>query len=669
MRSKRKEALDQKKRIRVPILIRIAFMFLAAILVSSICGSVFNYSNQLKIAAQQSKDTARLAAVAAMTAIGDEGSALSLYEDESFREKTRRTFRFICREAGLRYLYLYVVDDEGYRHYLVSAAENDDDDRKINAEYGYGSVQKEPALYDAEKNVLERKSDGDYTFIDNGLGDVCMYILPVIDSDNQLVALVGADYSLESLKAKTFTSLRRELILELLIFGAATAIALLLIRRSVIRPIRNLSDRMQSFIDDRKAHLKTDIRTPLFEDEVTDMEHSFKQMTGDISDYIGEISILTGEKIQTQTELDVARKIQCGIVPLEHSLSGDGYEAYGFSKPAREVGGDFYDLFCLDEDRLCLVLGDVSGKGVSAAMFMVMVETSIRENLKAGRSLAETFTFVNREICLANPEDMFATALALILDAKTGRVTYVNAGHMEPLLINQNPFYLEAKNIMAALGMFDDSVYAEKELTLKDGECLLIFTDGITEAINSEKEQYGGERLLKAVSARIRDEGVLSIPCTYIADLVRSVDAYTDGLPQFDDITCAAVSFTGYGSGREKLSPDISSFKAVKQTILTAYGNTEQARGMILACEEIFSNIVNYSNADQIRFSSERTENGFGVTFYDNGIPFDPVTASVKKKDFEELDTGGMGISLARSHSKKMIYNRVDGKNILELKF
>lgn len=396
---------------------------------------------------------------------------------------------------------------------------------------------------------------------------------------------------------------------------------------------------------------------------MTDIEESFEEMTKDINRYVGDIETLTSEKVQTRTELDVARKIQCGIVPLEHSVSGNGYEGYGIENPTREVGGDFYDIFNLDDERVCAIVGDTSGKGISAAMFMVMVETALRENLKAGRSLADAFDLVNKEICLTNPENMFVTVFATVLHTGTGVLKYVSAGHEAPLVLKESPSFLAMKSGMA-LGLFEDSKVLEEEILLHDGEGILIYTDGIPEAINRNREQYGKEHLKETVSGRYPCDA-----CAMVSGIIDSVNAFAEGTEQFDDITCAALIFRDHHDAGSTLAPAITSFATVRQAILSSLGESEKTKTMILACEEIFANIVSYSGADKIRFACERKEDLYTVTFFDNGVPFDPVRATPPDKDFEDLDTGGMGIRLARLYSKEMVYNRVDGKNVLTLKF
>ena len=401
---------------------------------------------------------------------------------------------------------------------------------------------------------------------------------------------------------------------------------------------------------------------------MTDIENAFDQMTKDINHYVSDIEALTRERLFNQTQLDVASKIQSGIVPGEYLLSDDRFEVYGCMYAAREVGGDFYDIYRLDDRRIGVVIGDISDKGITAALFMSMVKTTIQEKLKAGLGLADALNRVNQELCESNPENMFATVFALILDTETGIVSFANAGHEKPLMLGKEPSYL---NVMCgiALGLFEDSDIVEEKLVLRDGDGILLYTDGITEAIDKDRRQYGNVRLREAVSREYREDTHSYDARTLVVNVVASVREYTSGLEQFDDITCLALIYRNPECVHMPLTPDITSFDTLKDYILSSLGENAHTKKIILACEEIFSNIVSYSKADQVSFSGRRCQDTLLVTFEDNGIPFDPLKVREECREFEALDQGGMGIMFARRNSRSMVYSRIDGRNVLLMVF
>ena len=183
------------------------------------------------------------------------------------------------------------------------------------------------------------------------------------------------------------------------------------------------------------------------------------------------------------------------------------------------------------------------------------------------------------------------------------------------------------------------------------------------------KEQYGEERLLGNIANEYADSnnGVNARKIT--SCIVDTVREFAGEAEQFDDMTCATLLFEHDEGDKMELTLELASFDSVKKTILNSLGDNEKTRNTILACEEMFANIVFYSGADNVRFSCERVGSTYSVTFSDNGKPFDPVRAKLKEKDFEELDTGGMGIMLARMNSDEMLYSRTDVRNVLTMRF
>ncbi|MBR6229850.1 MAG: SpoIIE family protein phosphatase [Eubacterium sp.] len=662
---KKKNVSEKKKKFRFPILMRIASLFLIALIISAVLTMVVSHRFMLEDAADQDKAVASVVATAAKTALGSHDAVQELSKSKKRREEMHSVFRYILSRTGAKYLYLYTVDEAEHKHNIVCAAADDEEDRRMNEQFGFGSRMSRP-LYDAEREVLNGELNESYEFIDNDFGDVCLYVIPVHDDDKKIVALIGVDYATDTITNIVSDNVRILVLLGSLIFVIAYVTALLLVRGLVIKPIRNLSGRMKSFIKDRKLHIETSKLKKVFEDEITDIEGSFDEMANDISQYVEDIEHLASEKAQNQSQLDIAKMIQGGIVPREYGLMGNGYEIYGCEFSAKDVGGDFYDIFRADDRNIFLVVGDISGKGIYAALFMVMVKTSLREKLKSGSSLAEAMNTLNNEICVRNPGNMFATVFAMMLDTKTGVLKYANAGHNAPILLKEKPEFLETCGGIA-LGLFEDADIVDEEIQLGDGEGILLYTDGVTEAVNTKRKQFGSDRLNMCIQ-----KSYSSNDHTYCAGLlangiVDSVREYSEGLEQFDDVTCTALV---YGGGYQKeLTSDIASFRQVKRTMIESLGDNDRTRGMILACEEIFANIVHYSRADDVSFSSERSADTYSVMFFDNGIPFDPVKEDIREKDFEELDSGGMGILIARRNSKEMTYSRINDWNVLTLKF
>ncbi len=247
------------------------------------------------------------------------------------------------------------------------------------------------------------------------------------------------------------------------------------------------------------------------------------------------------EKQQIESELEVATHIQTSMLPCVFPAfpARKEFDIYAVMTPAREVGGDFYDFFLVDENHLALVIADVSGKGVPAALFMVIAKTLIKDRAQEGTRPDEVFTKVNRLLCEANEEGLFVTAWLGVIDIASGHLDYVNAGHNPPLLkpADGEYGYLRTKCNFVLAG-FEETRYRLCSLELSDGDSLFLYTDGVTEATDSSKELYG-EKRLRDVLNRNREKK----PEDLIEEVKRDVDSFVGNASQFDDITMLSFSY------------------------------------------------------------------------------------------------------------------------------
>ena len=248
--------------------------------------------------------------------------------------------------------------------------------------------------------------------------------------------------------------------------------------------------------------------------------------------------------IALQKELDIAARVQLSLLPDTMPLT-ERAEMTGIMRPAKEVGGDFYDFFHLDRNHIAVVVADVSGKGVPAGLFMVMTRTLMRataiHHVEApGRVLASVNNFLEQN----NAEDLFVTLFYGVLDEITGRFVYANGGHNPPILVDRNGANPLAMTGGVALGMFDGLDYADANVDMEPGARLVLFSDGVTEAFNDRDEAFGDERLLDTTRALPSEQG----PEQDVTDIVSAVDEFAGEAPQFDDITCVVLVYKGGGS-------------------------------------------------------------------------------------------------------------------------
>lgn len=244
------------------------------------------------------------------------------------------------------------------------------------------------------------------------------------------------------------------------------------------------------------------------------------------------------ERAQVQRDLDLAREMQQGLLPREFPSKeqAPGVEIFARLDPAKEVSGDLYDFFEVEPGRMCFVVGDVSGKGVAAGLFMAVTRTLIRATAVPGRSPLEILQRVNAQLCAENRANLFVTMILGIVETSTGKIQYGQGGHNPSLLISPQGEPLYEPSGGMPLGVFDDAKFGQRELRLKAGEILLVYTDGVTEAMNSRKELFGEERLKQAVrgQARLSAEQLTQ-------RVVEAVAKFAGGAEPSDDITLLAI--------------------------------------------------------------------------------------------------------------------------------
>lgn len=251
---------------------------------------------------------------------------------------------------------------------------------------------------------------------------------------------------------------------------------------------------------------------------------------------------LVTEQERIKSELSIATKIQADCLENDFTafnrLTAVNLTAH--MKPAKEVGGDFYDVFMIDQDHLCFLIADVSGKGVPAALFMTMAKTHIKNFATVGLPLAEVVVRANNQLCYKNESGMFVTAFICVLDVRSGEVQFVNAGHNCPFVQKQDgAFEMFRAKANLVFGLMEDVPYREQTLTLNPGDSIYLYTDGVTEALNPEQELFGDDRLYEILNRHRAQAGE---PETFVQAIYREVQAFADGEPQADDITMLYVT-------------------------------------------------------------------------------------------------------------------------------
>ncbi len=319
-----------------------------------------------------------------------------------------------------------------------------------------------------------------------------------------------------------------------LILGTVGALT---VANKIVKPVERMTNRIYEISGTDLVFEMEDIyRT---NDEIEVLAESFATLSTRTRNYIDQITKITAEKERIGAELELATKIQADMLPNIFPPFPDRSEIdiYAAMTPAKEVGGDFYDFFLLDDDHLGLVMADVSGKGVPAALFMMMSKILVSNYAAMSGSPAKVLEQVNAQICKNNDEEMFVTVWFGVLEISSGKITAANAGHEYPIIKKSDgSFELFKDKHGFVIGGMDGMRYKEYELTLEKGGTLFLYTDGVAEATNNDNELFGTDRMLDALNQDSEAD-----PKTLLSNMKDSVDKFVGEAPQFDDLTMLAV--------------------------------------------------------------------------------------------------------------------------------
>lgn len=386
-----------------------------------------------------------------------------------------------------------------------------------------------------------------------------------------------------------------------------------------------------------------------------------------VSRYVAE-----RDRLRVAKDMELASSIQLGSMPQTFPPFPDekAFDIYATMRPAKEVGGDFYDFYIVRPGRIVFLVADVSGKGVPAALFMMRAKSLLKGFIQTGAPLDEAVAKANDILCEGNAAGLFVTAWIAELNLHTGRIVYVNAGHNRPIrrhASDRTADYVEDEPCLF-LGAMDGVPYVARELQLKPGDSLYLYTDGITEQVNDKNGLFGEERLLKVMrEAKIVQKTLLDY-------VMRCVKRYAGKAEQFDDCTQLEIVWRGEPSVRKH------DYEPTMEGLAKAAADLENdldelpfdlKMTILTAADEIFVNIIRYSGATKWSLSVERAAfpDEVRVVFEDDGKPFDPL--ALKDPDtsiaIEDRQVGGLGIFIVKKTMSPVTYARRDGRNVLTM--
>lgn len=432
--------------------------------------------------------------------------------------------------------YVYVINNQaGYSTYLADP----DEDMTIFGKKEDNTDDFEQ--YTSNEEIPPTVSEGEY-------GWLCSGYEPIYSEDGEAIALIGVDISMDEVVGQQMDFLKQMLTWLIILTLFIVILVICYFRYTLTKPLQKLANSAKTFVarreekeSDEPAQTAISDITIKSNDEIRDLYDSIRQMETDINQYIQNITAVTAEKERIGAELNIATQIQSSMLPciFPPFPNREEFDIYATMTPAKEVGGDFYDFFMMDERHIAIVMADVSGKGVPAALFMVIGKTLIKDHTQPGMDLGDIFSTVNDLLCESNSEDMFITAFEGVLDLVTGEFRYVNAGHEMPFIRRKSERF-EAYKIRPGfvLAGMEGMRYKSGSMILEPGDMVFQYTDGVTEATNAQNELFGMDRLQTALNS-VKENDAHAI----LAAVKDSIDNFVGDAPQFDDITMLCLDF------------------------------------------------------------------------------------------------------------------------------
>lgn len=581
-------------------------------------------------------------------------------------------------KMGATFIYVASVDRTDYRVLTYIYDSVDPDSGFDRYELGYTAVGVDEKYVGNVKRMMEngeRATEYLYSYSQES-GAHTTAGLPVRDSDGEIVAILGVEMPMTELDNARQTYVLHVVAVSAVMIALFLLVGSLLLSRGVIQPLILITNEAERFAASGVQRADT-MEKVQSRNEIGVLASSVGQMELDIEKYVRDLTAVTAERERIGAELSVAFRIQSDILPAVFPAFPDrkDFDIYASMAPAREVGGDFYDFFLIDESRLGLVIADVSGKGVPAALFMMIARTLIRNHVQSGEEPADALTAVNEQLCENNKENMFVTAWLGVLDLSSGQLKFANAGHNPPLFKHGDGEY-EYMRVRAGLVLagMEGIRYRQSSVQLSRGDRIFLYTDGVTEAESQNHIFYGEERLCDVLRGLTE-----SAPEETVAAVDADVRRFAEGAEQVDDITMMCLEYTGNGSElictvpaeREQLYRVL---EFTEDQAKEAGASRKETDRLLLAVEEIFVNIADYAYVDgrgDVTVKVRRTDNAqMEITFSDSGVPYDPLEKPDPDTHLaaEKRQEGGLGILLAKNMMDEMEYERRDGRNILTMK-
>ena len=463
-------------------------------------------------------------------------------EEEEYTQ-TKRRLDISTQKMNVSLLYVIAVDTSDYGSFVSvfnSVNNSVDDSEYTEWEIGYERKATNEEYSQKYRALYEHKSKYETVFrmqTNDGAHPHITTLVPIQNRDGDVTALMCVQRPMREMENafRPYVLLILSVVLFMVIL--ISALATLFLKNSIIHPVEKVSKEATRFAKE-SAEGEPLGKISRYED-IQNLADSIDRMETDMVSYIDNLTAVTAEKERMGVELSIAAQIQANSLPdvFPAFPNRNEFDIYALMDPAKEVGGDFYNFFLIDDDHLALVIADVSGKGIPAALFMMVTNILISDRTMMGGTPGEILSFVNENICARNRADMFVTVWLGILEISTGKLTASNAGHENPVIYRKGKHFEVFKDPHGfVIGGLEGMRYKDYEIRLNKGDKLFLYTDGLPEATDSDQKLYTVERMAKELN--LYQDGS---PQEIIEGMQISVNDFVGDAPQFDDLTMLCI--------------------------------------------------------------------------------------------------------------------------------
>ena len=431
-------------------------------------------------------------------------------------------------------IYVGVVD-ENEIYYLMDTNLLEDRRFRLGDRRGIEDYLREGLQYSWTSGIPY----GGYCMYETDYGYIITAVFPVV-YEGEIIAFIAVDSPMRTLESDVNRYIFTVLIIVCIISIVLFVLTAFILVNLLIKPIKTISHEAAYFVDNENE-ISDKLKEIKNGDEIQVLAESVLQMEIGINEYIANLTKVTAEKERIGAELNVAAQIQADMLPgiFPAFPERNEFDLYASMNPAKEVGGDFYDFFLIDDDHIGLVMADVSGKGVPAALFMVIAKTLIKNRAQMGGSPSEVLAYANEQLSEGNEAELFVTVWFAIIEISTGKGIAANAGHEHPAIRRKDgKFELVKYRHSPAVATMDGISFKEHEFKLNPGDSLYVYTDGVTEATGSDDELFGVDRMLDSLNKNPDAD-----PKTMLETVRADIDEFVGEAPQFDDITMLGFKY------------------------------------------------------------------------------------------------------------------------------